>query len=104
MTAHASRHPNISRNRLTQSQKAGGFTMQRDINWRPSAMASKEPTPQVQRQFVEGRQAVTKRSIAQFRITSRQSELRQSLERFTSFRQPPVFIQWAALDLKHIFR
>src|SRR5215471_17543531 len=99
MTAHASRHSNISRNRVTQSWKAGRLTVDRDLSGRLSAMASKEPAPQVQRQFVEGGQAVTKRSIAQFRITSGQGELRQVLERFASFRQPPVPIQWAVLDL-----
>src|SRR5262249_2640351 len=49
MTAQASRPSNISRNRLTQSWKAGRLTVDRDLSGRLSAMASKEPAPQVQR-------------------------------------------------------
>src|SRR5215471_1665824 len=49
MTAHSSRRSDISGDRLTQPQKTGGVTMDRDLSGRLSAMSSKQPAPQVQR-------------------------------------------------------
>src|SRR5215471_6316645 len=104
VTTHAARRSHIRHNGFAQSSEPGCVTMNGDFCWSSSGMTRQQSSPQIERQFIERGQPVTKGSIAELGVRSWEREFWKSQQYLASLRQCSVSIQWSVLELQHLVR